>query len=188
MKNKKGCVYFFRHIGLTPIKIGFSDNESPISRFNQFKTYAPFGAELIGFIITSKPQELEKQLHLKYSRDRIKGEWFEITENEANKCINFYSNLEDIEEKNNFQIEWAKKKMPVLEKANIVIENFSNFLSFDKKNGFEKEILNQTEISIILNCEKNIIKQFFNQENIKSKTYKVNGFAKNGYLLFKKVI
>jgi len=34
-KSEKGCVYFFRHIGLTPVKIGFSTNESPFDRFEQ---------------------------------------------------------------------------------------------------------------------------------------------------------
>ena len=110
MENtEKGCVYFFRHIGLTPIKIGYSENESPIKRFEQFKTYAPFGAELIGFIRTENAKKLETELHQKYSRDRIKGEWFEISKEDAEKCISFYSNLEDIEEMNNFQVSWAKK-------------------------------------------------------------------------------
>ena len=42
MTENKGCVYFFRHIGLSPIKIGYSTHESPLDRFNQFKTYAEF--------------------------------------------------------------------------------------------------------------------------------------------------
>ena len=111
MENtEKGCVYFFKHIGLSPIKIGYSSNESPINRFKQFKTYAPFGAELIGFIITENAKKLETELHKKYARDRISGEWFEITKEEAKKSIVFYSNIEDIEEMNNFQIAWAEAK------------------------------------------------------------------------------
>lgn len=108
MKKEKGCVYFFRHVGLSPIKIGYSENESPIDRFNTFKTYAPFGSEIIGFIRHSDAKQLETELHQKYSRDRLKGEWFEITVDEVNKCIDFYSNLEDIEEANNFQVQFAK--------------------------------------------------------------------------------
>ena len=57
-ENKKGCVYFFRHIGLTPVKIGFSTHESPIGRFEQFKTYAPYGSEIIGFIVFITLHEL----------------------------------------------------------------------------------------------------------------------------------
>jgi len=80
MENQKGCVYFFRHIGLSPVKIGYSENESPINRFNQFKTYAPFGSEILGFIQTYNANELESNLHRKFSSKRLLGEWFEITE------------------------------------------------------------------------------------------------------------
>lgn len=108
MKEKeKGCVYFFRHVGLEPIKIGYSTNESPLIRFNQFKTYAPFGAEIVGFIQTNEAKKIETLLHQKYSSKRLDGEWFFITENECNNEIEFYSNKEDIKEKNDFQIAWS---------------------------------------------------------------------------------
>jgi hypothetical protein len=107
-KTNRGCVYFFRHIGLTPIKIGYSENESPIHRFNQFKTYAPYGSEILGFIIISDAKELESVLHRKYSSKRLNGEWFEITEDEVNYEINFYSNVSDVKDRNDFQIAWAK--------------------------------------------------------------------------------
>ena len=109
MENQKGCVYFFRHIGLSPVKIGYSENESPINRFNQFKTYAPFGSEILGFIQTYNANELESNLHKKFTSKRLLGEWFEITEEEVKKEIDFYSSIEDVKERNEFQIEWAKK-------------------------------------------------------------------------------
>jgi hypothetical protein len=107
--KEKGCVYFFRHVGLEPIKIGFSSNPSPLKRFNQFKTYAPFGAEIIGFIQTDEAREIEQKLHLKYASKRLDGEWFMINESEVKLEIEFYSNKEDVKNRNNFQIEWAKK-------------------------------------------------------------------------------
>jgi hypothetical protein len=107
--NKKGCVYFFRHIGLSPIKIGYSNSESPLDRFNQFKTYAPYGSEIIGFIQTSEAKEIETKLHLKYLSKRLSGEWFEITEEEVIREIDFYSKIEDIKDRNEFQIAWAKE-------------------------------------------------------------------------------
>jgi hypothetical protein len=108
-KEEKGCVYFFRHIGLSPVKIGYSMSESPLNRFNQFKTYAPFGSEILGFIITDEAKKIESELHNKLSPFRLKGEWFEITEEEVNNHINFYTNIEDIKRRNDFQIEWSKK-------------------------------------------------------------------------------
>lgn len=107
LEKEKGCVYFFRHIGLTPVKIGFSTNESPLNRFNQFKTYAPYGSEILGFIQTNEAKEIETKLHLKYNQKRLTGEWFEITEKEVNLEIDFYSNIEDIKLRNDFQIAWA---------------------------------------------------------------------------------
>ena len=109
MEIKRGCVYFFRHVGLTPIKIGYSTNESPINRFNQFKTYAPYGSELLGFIIISDAKELETLLHRKYASKRLNGEWFDLTEDEVNKEIDFYTNVSDIKDRNDFQIAWAKQ-------------------------------------------------------------------------------
>lgn len=109
IEKEKGCVYFFKHVGLSPIKIGFSTNESPLSRFDQFRTYAPFGAELVGFIRTYEPLELETILHAKYALKRLKGEWFDITYTDVEREIELYSNISDIQEMNNFQIEWSRK-------------------------------------------------------------------------------
>lgn len=109
MEKEKGCVYFFRHVGLEPIKIGFSSDPSPMKRFNQFKTYAPFGAEIIGFIQTHEAKEIETLLHSKYSYKRLDGEWFLISEDECINEINFYTSKEDVKERNDFQIAWAKK-------------------------------------------------------------------------------
>ena len=106
--NEKGCVYFFRHIGLTPVKIGYSSHESPLGRFEQFKTYAPYGSEIIGFIQTADAKELETRLHQKFANKRINGEWFEITEYEAIYEIDFYSKIEDVAERNKFQQLWAQ--------------------------------------------------------------------------------
>lgn len=108
-EEKRGCVYFFKHIGLDPIKIGYSSNESPIGRFDQFKTYAPFGAELLGFIITPYAKDLETKMHKKYKTKRLKGEWFDLSIKDVENEIKFHSDIEDARIKNEFQIAWAKE-------------------------------------------------------------------------------
>jgi hypothetical protein len=133
MDIKRGCVYFFRHIGLTPVKIGYSTNESPIERFNQFKTYAPYGSEILGFVILSNAKEIETLLHQKYCNKRLSGEWFEITIDDVQKEVNFYSNISDIEERNNFQIAWAKE---INNKKNKIVED----LKKERKNTPKKEL------------------------------------------------
>lgn len=123
MEITRGCVYFFRHIGLTPVKIGYSENESPINRFNQFKTYAPYGSEILGFIIISNAKEIETLLHNKFASKRLSGEWFELTEEDVLKEIDFYTNISDIKNRNDFQIAWAKE-----------IENRKNNIKNDIEN------------------------------------------------------
>lgn len=148
MEKEKGCVYFFRHIGLTPIKIGFSKNPSPINRFNQFKTYAPFGSEIVGFIQVDNPKDLESLIHSKYNHLRLEGEWFEITEEQAIKEIDFYSKLEDIKARNEFQIEWAKKINLDLEKnneiKNLIDESSNKFDNFRRLYKLNKNLHKKT--------------------------------------------
>lgn len=139
-KKTKGCVYFFKHIGLNPIKIGYSSSASPINRFDQFKTYAPFGAELIGFIMTYKPEELENKLHKKYSSHRMMGEWFDIKIEDVKREISFYSNIEDVREKNEFEILWAKKKNNI--KTSDPVPYIDKIYSF-----FDQNIVLDTRIS-----------------------------------------
>lgn len=108
-KKGKGCVYLVKMVGLTPIKIGYSDDETPFKRLQQFKVCAPYGVRLFGFIRSFNAVKLESVLHKRYKAYRLEGEWFDITEDEALKIIEIYSEKEDIEEMNNFQIEWCRK-------------------------------------------------------------------------------
>lgn len=145
-EKTKGCVYFFRHIGLTPVKIGYSTNPSPINRFSQFKTYAPYGCEILGFIQTDAAKETEALLHRKFSSYRLDGEWFEITEEQVIKEVDFYTNKEDIKERNDFQIAWAKSLMVDKEKV-IELLGSSNFETF-KKEYLKDNNINRTHAAI----------------------------------------
>lgn len=164
-KEEKGCVYFFRHIGLSPIKIGYSTNESPLDRFMQFKTYAPYGSEILGFIQTIDAKSLESKLHLKYSQKRLSGEWFEITEEEVENVINFYSNIEDIKLRNDFQIAWAnmvqEKKKTFKEIINSIPANKKEkFKSFYLKNKKLNRSHMAAELSVSRKTIQNWIKEF----------------------------
>ena len=92
MKTKnKGCVYFFKHKNLSPIKIGYSSKNNPNERFDQFKTYAPFGGEIVGFIEIEFPLYYEQLIHSKFKSKRLNGEWFDITIAEVKDVISIYS-------------------------------------------------------------------------------------------------
>ena len=90
MQQEKGCVYFFKHIGLSPVKIGYSTRKSPTSRFNQFKTYAPYGAEMLGFFFNLMSLRRSRAFFMrKYKPFRLDGEWFDISEDKVFKEIAF---------------------------------------------------------------------------------------------------
>ena len=183
-EKQKGCVYFFKHIGLNPVKIGYSTNESPVIRFDAFKTYAPYGAELIGFIRTLEAKELETLLHEKFSSNRINGEWFEITIDQVNSIIEFYSNIEDIKEKNEFQIAWAKK-CDIKSDLNGE-ELFFSLYSLEKNEIFIKqEILQKSDLWKMFTKEQ--LKNIMEKYNIKMKSYRTSSsVVKNGIRLFSK--
>jgi len=165
-EKEKGCVYFFRHIGLTPVKIGFSTSESPLNRFTQFKTYAPYGSEILGFIQTEDAKKIESILHLKYSNKRISGEWFEISEQDVTYEVNFYSNIEDIKERNEFQIEWAKR---INEKKITKEKIIENIISSEKDIFFkwykENPKLNRTQAANNLKVSRQCIQNWIKSVN-----------------------
>lgn len=82
-------VYFFRETGRPYVKIGMSKNEVQ-TRFQSFKTYAPLGAYIVGYIKTSNAFLLEKELHKKYKDKRLQGEFFNLTDDEVYAEINIH--------------------------------------------------------------------------------------------------
>ena len=141
---KQGCVYFFKHKNWSPIKIGYSSNESPINRFTQFKTYAPFGCQIVGFIKTYEAKELETKLHNQFEAFRLEGEWFSISEDVVYDLIDLHSSDEQKEELYNIQKIYAEKvktRLNYREKTNILCELFDNILSGTKE--YTSEILSQ---------------------------------------------
>jgi hypothetical protein len=184
--TERGCVYFFRHIGLSPVKIGYSTNESPINRFESFKTYAPYGAELLGFIMTKESKELETILHERFSTNRLKGEWFEISKEDVQKVVSFYSNIEDIKEKNEFEIAYAKYKNENLkENLGELGQKFSKKYSVINKNGnLESIVLTQKQLMECLEIDRISCKQIINAFKICKKAYRINELVKKGYKLY----
>lgn len=108
LKLQKGCVYFFKHKGLPFINIGFYTNESPINRFEQFKTYAPTGAEIVGFINVHDACKLEAELHNQFSSKRLNGEWFDISIETCHSLIALHTSKSDDDERSLFYLEYAK--------------------------------------------------------------------------------
>jgi hypothetical protein len=103
MENeKKGCVYFIKHVGIEAVKIGYTLNESPNDRFKQFGTFSPYGYEVIGIIRSENPVELEKKIHNKFAEKRLLGEWFDITIEQCNDILSFHNTVEYVNQKNKY--------------------------------------------------------------------------------------
>lgn len=168
MEINKGCVYFFRHVGLSPVKIGYSTNESPIQRFNQFKTYAPYGSEILGFVILSNPKEVETFLHKKYANKRLNGEWFDLTDDDVQKEIKFYTDVSIIEERNEFQIAWANfidRKKTKVKKLFGKIQKENERKKYFFKIYEENPELNRTQIALELGVSRKSIQTWIKEIN-----------------------
>ena len=177
LEQEKGCVYFFKHSGLNPIKIGYSSNKSPLKRFNQFKTYAPYGAEIIGFILSSNSKELETKLHKKFSQYRLDGEWFDITVEMVEKEIELQSSIEDLKLKTEFQLQWAKKlnenkqiETDVKEAKNQSIITINSLKNRTKKEQFfdiykNNKYIKKTTIADFFGVTRKTIHQWINDYN-----------------------
>lgn len=98
MSKINGCVYFVKHKGLSPIKIGYTDNSKPDNRISSINGASPYGLDFIEYVNCFDARSVESLLHLKYKKQRLNGEWFDINyqdvENEIYNISNF--NKEDI--------------------------------------------------------------------------------------------
>ena len=83
--RKKGCIYFIRIIGLTPVKIGFSAKPTPEERI---KSYAsPYGIEIVKYFPTINANIVEKEIHKTLSQYKEKGEWFNVTDEQIDIIV-----------------------------------------------------------------------------------------------------
>jgi hypothetical protein len=74
----RGGIYFLQSEGPgNPVKIGVSTN-SIRRRVNSLKTAHPWPVKLVGWIPGDK--DVERKLHSQFGKNRLHGEWFELTE------------------------------------------------------------------------------------------------------------
>ena len=86
-----GCVYFMKHRGLDPVKIGMSTHNNPFDRIEAMETASPFGIELLGFIKTDDPIKLERAYHSKFFSLHVKGEWFSVSVEKINSILDYHN-------------------------------------------------------------------------------------------------
>lgn len=94
-----GYVYFLKHKGLSPIKIGMTGGDNLNKRIYSYSTASPYGIEIIGFIETKTPKKLESKIHKLLKDDRLNGEWFDIDIIQAEHLIKMHSPKIDLKKR-----------------------------------------------------------------------------------------
>lgn len=89
--NTDGYVYIVQCIGFNYYKIGISKNDYH-NRISSMQTGCPFELNMINAFHCVNYSEIEINLHKKYSKKRISGEWFELDENDLLDIYKFIGN------------------------------------------------------------------------------------------------
>lgn len=152
-------VYFLKHIGLSPVKIGYSSSPDPSKRIESFKTASPYGIEILGFIVCDDGKALESRLHNKWKERRCNGEWFELSEEEVEREVSLNSDSRLIEKKNQFMLDQMKldkeEPEPIDGLKSISCEQFVEWWEcfkpvshhkYSKKDLFDNFILEQSHV------------------------------------------
>jgi hypothetical protein len=145
--KKTELVYFFRQNGTNYVKIGYTTKSDVKMRFTQFCTYAPFGGKVLGVIKTESGITTERQIHNELAHRRLKGEFFNISEDDCNKIIYRYNSDE----------------------MNCIISNFNIWLCNEKSNIESLNDLFKKAINPVKQEENNqlitdLILKYFNRE------------------------
>jgi len=119
MITEKGSVYFVKHKGLMPIKIGYSSNENPQGRFTNFNIASPYGIQVLGVIITEKPEKLEAELHKKYADKRLNGEWFNISLQDVDMEIEMNNDQDEFDRRHGINMHYLSH-IERMDKSNII--------------------------------------------------------------------
>ena len=86
-----GCVYFIRHKGTNPIKIGHTSKNNPDDRIKEFEVGSPFGIELMGVILCKHSADMEHTIHDMFKDRNIKGEWYNIDKEDVDDVVRIFS-------------------------------------------------------------------------------------------------
>jgi len=137
----KKFVYVFKVSGTSFFKIGYTES-SVSSRFNSFKTYVPQGGEIFCVIKSSKPRDLEKELHNKFKNKRMNGEFFNLDEVD----LSYLKSLVDKDTVYLNNLFWE-----LISKRDLTIEDLKNIFKEDSLKDSHFDLLEQKVCEFINN-------------------------------------
>lgn len=120
----KEFIYFFKHKRVAGVKIGRTSGDSVNQRFACFKTYSPFGAEILGFFECDNCVQKEIELHRRFSALRMHGEFFNISEDIVKSIV--IQNQCGVTAKINLTInEWISNPENDIHKLNALLKSIN---------------------------------------------------------------
>lgn len=90
----KESVYLLRYVGRKEVKIGMSRSLDPRSRIADYGMYSIHGVEVLGVVPCLDGLNIERSIHKEFKHKKIKGKWFELTDEDIEYIINKYSSCE----------------------------------------------------------------------------------------------
>lgn len=93
-ENDTGYIYIIKVKGFHYYKIGKTIG-LPETRMSKMQVGLPFDLELIDSWEKKNHSVIESHLHKKFSRKRIRGEWFVFSDEELKYVINYMNNLNE---------------------------------------------------------------------------------------------
>jgi hypothetical protein len=156
-----------------------TNSDSVKSRLDNFRVFAPNGVEVIQVISTKNTRVLEKELHVKFHSKRMKGEFFNLDENDliyleclqdekVNELKNFFwTYIFD----NNFNIDSVKK---------LFINEYDNLSENKSKNEIVINYVNDYLAGNELTCTE-VKKLIFETLNIEINTKNLGSILKSNY-------
>lgn len=126
----KNFIYFFKHKKVAGVKIGRTSGDSVNQRFLCFKTYSPFGAEILGFFECENCVLKEIELHKRFSMVRMHGEFFNISEDMVKSII--LENETSLNKINMIFNEWVSNPENDLQKLNSLLKSMNKIDSKPK--------------------------------------------------------
>lgn len=76
-RRSQRFVYFIMSLETERVKIGMAAD--PIERLCALQTACPEELGLLGWIVTHEAKTHEAELHAKFQKDHVRGEWFKLT-------------------------------------------------------------------------------------------------------------
>lgn len=90
----KESVYLLRYVGRKEVKIGMSRSLDPRSRIADYGMYSIHGVEVLGVVQCLDSLIMEQTIHKEFKHKKIRGEWFDLTDEDIEYIINKYSSYE----------------------------------------------------------------------------------------------